>query len=456
MGLYRPKPPVPAVCRVVGAISCIPRRSDASGRVYVHQRQPLLTMRRRGAHVTPSPLTRSTWSLMAAIFFLLTLCRSFKSIGHLPPDPGLEFQTMAWSDNLVDALSSHNGYVQVLPRLLSEMLNLVPLSQLTYWSTLLNALLITCCALAITRSLLEVTEFVPALIVGVTTSVAFAAYEGLVGNLWAVRWVLLPTACIVASIPSVHDKYWRLTLLLFIATGLSHAYIFIPAGAFIVGAIVRRDVRRKTVAIGSVLIGLTILQLLVFVRGPGLVRLYGDDTYYTPWPGAGIFWWSVFVLPLGFAAIALIPSLNWRHVPSSRIGPELGLALQATFMAVLSYLQLGIKSSPAVATINLSFAAVVVVLARPSRPATARRHGLFVAVLCSIVLSVLSLRYFFPSSYLTSGRTWPVTVELAATRCAEPGVNTVELVVLENGDSSISEDVSCDELPIWDRWFFQR
>ena len=179
----------------------------------------------------PNLATRSTWVFSAALalfFFLATLARSWVSIIHLPPDPGLEFQILAKTDGLSNIFDSYNGYLQVLPRLLSEILNLVPLSQLTYWSTFLNALITMVCAFAVTQALRELTGTKTAIFVGLVLATSFPAHEGLVGNLWAIRWILLPATCVIASVPVFAQRYWRFTLFLFLATGLAHAYIFIP------------------------------------------------------------------------------------------------------------------------------------------------------------------------------------------------------------------------------------
>jgi hypothetical protein len=198
---------------------------------------------------------------MASSFFLITMARSWVSIKHLPPDPGLEFQILARADGLTNIFNGYNGYPQVLPRLISEFLNLVPLSQLTYWSTIINALISMICAVAITRALCELVGTRTAILVGLVLSTAFPAHEGLVGNLWAIRWTLLPAACVIASIPSFSNKFWRTTLVLFLATGLSHAYIFMPTVIYFLHAFLKRDYRTRTLMLGSVLVFSTLFQI---------------------------------------------------------------------------------------------------------------------------------------------------------------------------------------------------
>ena len=246
---------------------------------------------------TSNTAIRSTWAFwtaLAASFFLITLARSWMSIMHLPPDPGLEFQILAKTDGLTKIFNSYNGYPQVLPRLISEFLNLVPLSQLTYWSTLINALISMVCALAITKAISELIGIKTAILVGFVLSTAFPAHEGLVGNLWAIRWILLPATCVIASIPAFSQKYWRITLVLFTATGLSHAYVFIPAGVYLLHAFFKRDYRARTFVLGSSLVVLTLFQGFGYLSSSRQLQLYGESTVYWPWAGSGIFWWAIF------------------------------------------------------------------------------------------------------------------------------------------------------------------
>jgi hypothetical protein len=87
---------------------------------------------RENGYDSADPSLQVFWTAMASSFFLITMARSWVSIKHLPPDPGLEFQILARADGLTNIFNGYNGYPQVLPRLISEFLNLVPLSQLTY------------------------------------------------------------------------------------------------------------------------------------------------------------------------------------------------------------------------------------------------------------------------------------------------------------------------------------
>jgi hypothetical protein len=408
---------------------------------------------------TSNTAIRSTWvfwTALASSFFLITLARSWVSIQHLPPDPGLEFQILAKTDGLTKIFNSYNGYPQVLPRLISEFLNLVPLSQLTYWSTLINALISMVCAVAITKAISELVGIKTAILVGLVLSTAFPAHEGLVGNLWAIRWILLPATCVIASIPAFSQKYWRITLFLFIATGLSHAYIFIPTGVYLLHAFFKRDFRARTFVLGSTLVVLTLFQGFGYLNSSRQLQLYGESTVYWPWAGSGVFWWAIFTIPLAFALIAVVPNLKFKIPSPGDFTPQSSLAMQAVLISTLSYLQLGVKSSPAVATVTISFAAVMVGMYKSNGLATRLRINSLVKIACSFVLIVLSIRFYFPSYFLTNGIGWPRTVETSLIQCQKSDIKSSELVIFEIGDLVQSENLPCNSLKTWDTWFYRR
>ena len=407
----------------------------------------------------PNLATRSTWVFSAALalfFFLATLARSWVSIIHLPPDPGLEFQILAKTDGLSNIFDSYNGYLQVLPRLLSEILNLVPLSQLTYWSTFLNALITMVCAFAVTQALRELTGTKTAIFVGLVLATSFPAHEGLVGNLWAIRWILLPATCVIASVPVFAQRYWRFTLFLFIATGLAHAYIFIPTCIYLLHSYIRHDYRARTYVLGSSLVGLSVFQGFGYLNSSRQLQLYGESTVYWPWTGSGIFWWAVFTVPLLFAIISVLPILKIQIPSPKDFNPRSSIAVQAVLISVLSYLQLGVKSSPAVATVSISFAAVMVGMYKSNNLLTRLRIDSLMKITCSFVLIVLSIRFYFPSYFLTNGVGWPRTVESSLIQCQKSDIESSELVIFEIGDLVQSENLPCNSLITWDTWFYRR
>jgi hypothetical protein len=394
------------------------------------------------------------WILFTG-FFALVLGRSITSIHHLIPDPGLTFQLTAQSDQLSDVFGPYGGYPQVLPRLISEILNLTPLSQLTYWATIINAAVIALCATIATKAVTKVVASPIALSIGLALAIAFPAYEGLTGNVWALRWTLLPTACIVIATDFYKDR-WISATLLFLLTGLSHAYIFIPAIFFLGKMLVNRDRKLASVVPCASLLATSMFQGAVFLTGTRHGRLYGEATIYWPWTGAGIYWFSVFILPLTLALLSVLFVASRLRQRREWTAPQTVLALQGAALALLSYLQLGIKSSPAVSTIPLTYAALLLAYQSPLQSHSIRIFKKMSAVACSILLIVLTARYYLASPYLTNGERWSDIVDAATSQCGDRVSPSVELVYFVSGDFTNSEVLTCDQLVNWDKWIFER
>jgi hypothetical protein len=398
---------------------------------------------------------QSAWFGLGFIFFAVAIARSWTSIHRLVPDPGLGFQLSARADGPADWLSRYGGYPQFIPRVLSEFLALVPLAQLTYWATIVNALLISLCAIALTAAVRQEANTKIALVSGLLLASAYPAFEGLIGNIWAVRWVLLPTTCVIA-VTNFSKKHPSLTLVLFAATGLSHAYIFIPASAFILRLVMDRGRRLQDLILGAVLAMTTLFQAIAFLSGSRQGRLYGEATIYLPWQGAGVYWWSVFMGPILITTIAvLFATLTLRKFADLGSATSL-MSIQAVLLTALAYGQLGIKSSPAVASIPLAMTALLLASRQVNGTATRRILRGLVSAACIVGLFTLSARYYFASPYLTSGPIWSEVVNDALARCQIPEVAKVEMIYFRAGDFSNSELLPCEVINDWNKWFYQR
>jgi hypothetical protein len=404
---------------------------------------------------TTGGISRTKWLGIGLFFFVTSILRSWNSIHHLIPDPGLQFQIAAWSDGPSDIFGSFWGYPQVAPRAISEFLNLVPIAQLTYWSTLATTAITAICALAISISLVRTINPWIAGLAGLSLVIAFPAYESLIGNIWAIRWILLPTTCIIVA-TEFAKQHWRFTFLLFLITGLSHAYIVIPAGIFVWRIFFERDRSLRMLLLGSVLVATTTFQGLAFLLGSRQSRLYGEATVYWPWPGSGIYWLTIFLVPIGFAFVAISFTFLSSRSKSKLWSPSIAIALQANLLAVLSYLQLGIKSSAAVTTVTVSYIALIVSASDGTGITTRFNLNKIVAIGGSLILLVLCTHYYFASPYITFGTRWSETVGQARDSCLVFGTREVELIYFKAGNLINSEILGCDVLENWNKWFFHR
>jgi hypothetical protein len=402
-----------------------------------------------------SRMSRTKWFGVGLFFFSGSILRSWNSIHHLIPDPGLQFQITAWSDGPFDIFGSYGGYPQIAPRVISKFLNLVPIAQLTYWSTLATAAITAICALAITISLVQTINPWIAGLSGLSLAIAFPAYESLIGNIWAIRWILLPTTCIIVA-TEFAKQHWRFAFLLFLITGLSHAYIVIPAGIFLWRIFFERDRSPRMLLLGFVLVSTTTFQGLAFLLGSRQSRLYGEATVYWPWPGSGIYWLAIFVVPIGFAFASMIFNLLNSGFNTKLWSPSKAIAFQAILLAVLSYLQLGIKSSAAVTTVTVSYIALIISTNDGAGITTRINLNKIVAIGGSFILLLLCARYYFASPYITFGTRWSETVGQALDNCQVFGTREVNLIYFKAGDLINSEVLGCDALKNWNKWFFHR
>jgi hypothetical protein len=185
-------------------------------------------------------------------------------------------------------------------------------------------------------------------------------------------------------------------------------------------------------------------------------RLYGEATVYWPWPGSGIYWLTIFVVPIGFAFVAIGLTLLSSRSNAKLWSLSIAIALQANLLAVLSYLQLGIKSSAAVTTVTVSYIALII-SASDGTGITARFNlNKIVAIGGSLILLVLCTRYYFASPYITFGPRWSETVGQALDSCLVFGTREAELIYFKAGNLINSEVLGCDVLKNWNKWFFHR
>lgn len=391
-----------------------------------------------------------------AALMALVAGRSWTSIHHLPPDPALGFQWAVKNSGPLQIFSLSDGYLQLFPRIIAEALAYVPLGQLTYWATALNTAVVACCAWVIGCCGTLRRDARLGAYLAVTTATAFAAYEGLVGNVWSVRWTMLAAVFAINATPEFINKHRNVAIGLCIITGLSHAYIFIPALIHLLRLVLGRPRRPQALGYSISLVVTSLVQLSAFLVSGSRLQKYGEATFYLPWSGAGVFWLAIFVGPLLLVAGCSL-TLFLRHATTASSRQEDFLCvLQAGLLALLSYFQLGIKSSPAVATISVGLFVLLTQHRNSERPSLQIRSANVIALTASLFVLVLSVRYYFASDYLTSGPTWVSEVARSMTDCLEDSESIASLVYYREGDMLTVESMTCAELKSWDKWLWQR
>jgi hypothetical protein len=337
--------------------------------------------------------------------------------------------------------SNVDGYINFLPRFFGEGLTHLSLADAAVISSVTTAAIWAMCATIVWQAVTAMNESkTVALLCSLSIPLIFAASESSINNLWNVKWILLPTLVIVLTVPEMIRKRSILVIFLVVITGLSHAYIVIPALIFGVLLVLRRPASNAEYRIAAVLVLMSIIQGVAFILSADGFKKYGNDTVYLPWSGMGLFWYSVWLLPTLLSVIALgsifvVSRRPWRTHKSIFL-----ISLYSLFFSTLSVAQFGIKDSPAVMTVGISVVAVILGLSklRTKMP----RFSVLVSAGVLIVVGVLSVHYFPASWWLKSGPKWSAAVEVASKKCETNSLKMVEIETFMR-----STEVDCDRLP---------
>jgi hypothetical protein len=323
--------------------------------------------------------------------------------------------------------------------------------------TVINAIAVSLCALAMGRAAQFLAGTRIAIISALGLACNYAAHEGLIGNIWAIRWPLLAAACAIVVSEDFQKFQPFFTAAILLSAGLSHAYIVIPTGILLTSVATRRKIQRHEQAPLCILLGSSALQLISYIESGTAFQKYGGATYFWPWSNAGWFWWGVFVGPLALALSGLIQVGLSKWSSGSIDRTSLLVVVQSIVLSGLAYAQLGVKTSPAVASASVGVFALSVSAARSKSRAKfqAVARALFVSGV--LAFAALSARGFFASYFLTNGDNWLKVVQVAESRCIQGPTGSVELPFFVYGDGTIAtEELTCRDLHQWNRWFWQR
>lgn len=378
--------------------------------------------------------------LVWAIGFVICLARSGSAVDRLVPDPGIDFVTEAYSNNWLHTFSNVDGYLNFLPRFFGEVFTHFPLAGVAVISSVMTAAIWALCATFVWQAISAMNESKAVALLGsLSIPLIFAASESSINNLWNVKWILLPTLAIILTVPEMIRKRPIIVIFLVAITGLSHAYIVIPALIFCVVLVLRRSASNAECRIAAVLIVMSIIQGVAFVLAADGFKKYGNDTVYLPWSGMGLFWYAVWLFPTllsvtALSSIFVVSRRPWRTHQSMFL-----VSLYSLIFSTLSVAQFGIKDSPAVTTVGISVVAVILGLSalRTKMP----RFSVLVSAGVLIAVGVLSVHYFPASWWIKSGPKWSTAVEIASKKCE---TDSLEMVKIET--FMRSTEIDCDRL----------
>jgi len=374
------------------------------------------------------------------IAFFLCLARTGNAFDRLVPDPGIDFIVEAYSHNLLNIFSNFDGYINLAPRLIGEVLSHIPLEYGAILSSVLTAVVWACSSLIVWSATSEISgSRLTAFICAISVPLIFAASESSINNVWNIKWILLPTAAVVLAAPIFQRERKFVTTSLLLLTGLSHAYIIILTVAFLCYLVIKRKPSKHSLKVGFLLIAMSVLQFIAFATSSTAFQKYGQNTY-TPWPNSGVFWHSVWLVPVALSLTSVVGQLMLTRRPWVDQSELSLITFQALAITMISYFQFGIKDSPSVATVGLSTIGVILLfnLTR-KRHRTVSSIAIGLALICA---GTLSAKFFPSSSWLSSGPRWSSTVRSAHETCKQQSDDTVEIQSV-----MYSVEVSCARLP---------
>jgi len=284
---------------------------------------------------------------------------------------------------------------------------------------------------------LETNQNLLGLIAGLIVVLVPSASESTVGNLGSVKWPLTVALAVLCASDAFAQQHKAISVALGLIVGLSQPYALLFVIPGLISKAIGRDLRLISRVEGTVLITFAI-QFIVWKFSGVTLQKYGEPTY-GPWAGMGIFWYSTWLTPAltGIAVLffAILLKVKFR----TRTIFEVRLSVSALLIAVIAYIQFGIKDSVAVVPQILSWIALVLIIRR-SKPIL-KTFFLPVLIVVSVMMVGSSIKWFSSGWFLSSGPTWSSEINRGARECLAGKINIVKIHQFM-GDT----DIRCEQL----------
>lgn len=358
-----------------------------------------------------------------AFFVSLALLRIRNSFDRMAPDPGYWFLEQVHENNFLHVFSNQDGFLHVAPRLCFEFVSLFPIQYQAIVGTVGMQFIfggVAATVFFIIRS--ETNKFWLSLFGALMVVAVPAAGESTVGNLGSVKWPLTILLVFVLASTKTMLGYTKLSVVCAILVGLSQPYsILLILPAFINRY---RSKSKKSFSQAEWSVVFTwFVQLTVWLTSGVTLQKYGEPTYFA-WPGMGVFWYSIWITPTltGMCVFLFLYLLHRRGISGYEF--ELRLASATVLLAVVTYLQLGIKDSSAVAPQAVSWVALLLIIYKVGGLFGKQIQSFLIAALLVLVLTA-AVKWFGASWFLTSGPTWSSEIERARALCLQDGIDNV-------------------------------
>lgn len=358
-----------------------------------------------------------------AFFVSVGLLRIRNSFDRMAPDPGFWFLEQVRENNFLHVFSNQDGFLHVAPRLCFEFVSLFSIQYQAIVGTVGMQIIfggVAASVFFIIRS--ETHKFWLSLFGALMVVAVPAAGESTVGNLGSVKWPLTILLVFVLGSTKTMLSYTKLSVACAILVGLSQPYsILLTLPAFINRY---RSKSKKSLSPPELCVVFTgFVQLTVWLTSGVTLQKYGEPTYFA-WPGMGVFWYSIWITPTlaGMCVFVFLYLLHRRRISDFEF--ELRLASATVLLAVVAYLQLGIKDSTSVAPQAVSWVALLLTIYKVGGLFGKQIQRFSTAVLLIFVLSA-AVKWFGASWFLTSGPTWSSEIRRARALCLQGGLDNV-------------------------------
>ncbi len=364
-------------------------------------------------------------TLLLILLNALALLRIRQSFDRMAPDPGFWFLQQVHDENIFHIFSNQDGFLHVAPRLCYEVVSLFPIEMQALAGSVGMQLIFGSVATLVFFVLrIETQSFFLSLLGSLIVVTVPAAGESTVGNLGSVKWPLTILLVFVLSSQTTMQRYMKLSIVCAILVGLSQPYSVLIILPVIFKRFFSKNARSLSKAEWCILLT-TALQIINWIVSGVALQKYGAPTYFA-WSGMGIFWYSVWLMPTLTGLSVLLLSYVNQKLDGGNFLFEVRLALSAVLLAVVSYLQLGIKDSSAVAPQAVSLVALFLSVHRIGDWVGSNARRLLTGFFLVLVM-VASLKWFNASWYLTSGPTWSSEIERTRSICLQDGVDIVTI-----------------------------
>ena len=388
------------------------------------------------------------WLLVSMLYGVVAFGRIITSFGKFASDPGYDFLLVVERDGLKSLISGSEGYIQIGPRLLAIFARLFPIEQQAVALNIAVTLVVIMIALLIFQVVLtQFGKMSLAVVAGLAFLVVPAAAESTVGNYGSIKWPLVAGLGVVLACRKFIDKNFLLTFVFVIFVGFCSPLaiaVSLPLAAYAFSEFGKISKSFRYLCATSVTV--TLVQFLYWLSSGAGAQIYGGEVPYRPWPGMGLFWYSIWLTPLAFGLSILIVFMMLYRFSSMKLdAASVWLALSSLGVSFATYVSTGIKDSTAVAGQSLAWIAVITIMFYfiPVLPWRLVRIGMF--GLLSMFFAVSTVKWYPASWYLADGEKWSALVKQAKVDCSNENVEFAKLkLLLAETELSCSKFLSSD------------